>query len=53
MFISILYNPNLKVSVCLLLNKWIGDGVCDDACRTEECLYDDGDCDLGTSLYIP
>lgn len=24
---------------------WIGDGVCDKACYTEECKYDGGDCD--------
>ena len=23
------------------------DGYCDDACRTEECLWDDDDCELG------
>eukprot|EP01083_Nonionella_stella_P043974 118610_1 len=25
---------------------WIGDGLCDDACRTDSCLYDNGDCEL-------
>eukprot|EP01084_Bolivina_argentea_P077634 140859_1 len=26
---------------------WIGDGECDDTCRTNECMNDNGDCDLG------
>jgi hypothetical protein len=25
-------------------NSWIGDGECDDACRTAECNWDGGDC---------
>jgi len=25
----------------------IGDGECDDVCRTPECLFDGGDCELG------
>eukprot|EP01083_Nonionella_stella_P017682 49529_1 len=27
--------------------EWIGDGLCDDACRTDACLQDSGDCELG------
>ena len=30
-----------------LMNRWIDDGECDDACRTAECLFDAGDCQLG------
>ena len=26
---------------------WIGDGACDDLCRTPECGYDGGDCEIG------
>eukprot|EP01083_Nonionella_stella_P249005 861460_1 len=25
---------------------WIGDGICDDSCRTESCHNDNGDCEL-------
>ena len=31
---------------------WIGDGECDDGCRTDECSYDDGDCELGINMHI-
>ena len=24
---------------------WLGDGYCDDACRTDECLQDENDCE--------
>ena len=27
--------------------EWIGDGSCDDACRVDDCLNDNGDCELG------
>ena len=27
---------------------FIGNGVCDDSCMTEECLFDDGDCNEDT-----
>ena len=30
--------------VCL--SDWVGDGSCDDLCRTVECLHDVTDCDL-------
>eukprot|EP01083_Nonionella_stella_P106358 306793_1 len=30
-----------------LRGDWIMDGLCDDACRTEECNYDGSDCDGG------
>ena len=32
-------------------NRWIGDGECDDFCRTAECLYDGGDCELGMNIF--
>eukprot|EP01083_Nonionella_stella_P072699 196114_1 len=28
-------------------DEWIGDGECDDACRTDECFQDKGDCERG------
>eukprot|EP01083_Nonionella_stella_P043973 118605_1 len=28
------------------MDWWIGDGLCDDACRTDSCLHDNGDCEL-------
>merc|ERR1712228_68266 len=28
---------------------WIGDGLCHDACRTNECSDDQNDCDIGCS----
>ena len=45
------------------MDWWIGDGLCDDVCRTDECTNDGGDCDLGciddtchlifSELYLP
>jgi len=28
-------------------SDWIGDGNCDDLCRTDDCSFDGGDCDDG------
>eukprot|EP01083_Nonionella_stella_P081584 224785_1 len=30
--------------------QWVGDGVCDDFCRTDECDHDGGDCDPGSCI---
>eukprot|EP01084_Bolivina_argentea_P100501 180421_1 len=37
--------PADKYKPCV--SAWIGDGECDDSCRTEECSYDLDDCALG------
>ena len=36
---------DLPDQICIL--EWIEDGVCDDACRTDDCMNDGEDCDLG------
>eukprot|EP01084_Bolivina_argentea_P013130 24602_1 len=35
--------PNYSYYKCP--DHWIGDGKCDDSCMTEQCSYDNGDCD--------
>eukprot|EP01083_Nonionella_stella_P247380 857758_1 len=30
--------------------SWVGDGSCDDFCRTDECNQDAGDCDPGSCI---
>eukprot|EP01083_Nonionella_stella_P047667 127571_1 len=45
---SIYMDPNVHDGLYSPCWKgWLGDGVCDDTCRTHECLYDNGDCDEG------
>ena len=45
---SVYIDPNLEDDEWIpCSNSWVGDGECDDGCRTEECEYDAGDCDLG------
>ena len=47
------YMKNYKFSLQNFnLKGWVGDGECDDSCRTNECLYDNGDCDLGMNILL-
>eukprot|EP00483_Globobulimina_turgida_P001101 UN01103 len=44
---NIYLETNVENQIKHCISWWIGDGVCDDACRTDECLQDGNDCDLG------
>eukprot|EP01083_Nonionella_stella_P054263 143307_1 len=37
------YNDQMLFSKCG--STWVGDGLCDDLCRTDECNQDGGDCE--------
>ena len=45
-YYSIYVDPNVPSSEYWKCpESWIGNGLCDDSCRTEECSWDNGDCD--------
>jgi len=47
---SIYLDPNIPASSNYSCQDyWIGDGQCDDACRTDQCFNDNADCELGCS----
>ncbi len=46
--------PTLAVdfSTCTANSFLLGDGVCDDITNNEKCLFDEGDCCLGTESSL-
>jgi len=44
---SVFIDPNIAEKVQIECDpSWIGDALCDDACRVSECANDGGDCDM-------